>query len=270
MPRKKFFKDKTVVITGSSRGIGRATAYAFAEEGAFVVLNGRNTKRLEQTRIAMENKGHKVYAISGDVTSPEESRNLIEESHARTGRIDILVNNAGTIMRAGFEEIKPEVFRKVIDGNILGSAYPSMFALPFLKESGGSVFFISSLAGLHGLPSASAYSAAKMALTGLVESIRIELEGTGVHVGIIYVGFTENDPEKRVLSADGSLIRINPPRQSPQKKVARSIMKCVKKRKYKSALSIPGKLARTGFRLAPGLADFLLKFSYKNFRKLYE
>ena len=270
MRRKKYFQDKIVVITGSSRGIGRATAYVFAEEGALVVLNGRNIERLEQTRKEMENKGHKVLSIRGDVTSPGESRTLIEETIAGTGRIDVLINNAGTIMRAAFEEIKPEVFRKVIDGNILGSAYPSMFALPYLKQSGGSVFFISSLAGLHGLPSASAYSAAKMALTGLVESIRTELAGTGVHAGIIYVGFTENDPDKRVLSADGSLIRINPPRQSPQKKVARSIMKCVKKKKYKSALSISGKFARTGFRLAPGLADFLLKFSYKNFRKLYE
>jgi NAD(P)-dependent dehydrogenase (short-subunit alcohol dehydrogenase family) len=270
MPRDRYFENKIVIITGSSRGIGRATAYAMAEAGAKVVLNGRNTERLELTRRAMEDRGLKVLSISGDVTSPEESRNLIEETLALTGRIDVLINNAGTIMRAGFEEVKPEVFRKVIEGNILGSAYPSIFAIPHLKKSGGSMFFISSLAGLHGLPSASAYSAAKMALTGLVESIRIELAGTGVHTGIIYVGFTENDPDKRVLSADGSLIRIDPHFQSPQKKVARSIMKCVEKRKYKAALSMPGKLARTGFRLAPGLADFLLKFSYKNFRNLYK
>ncbi|HEB33410.1 MAG TPA: SDR family oxidoreductase [Spirochaetes bacterium] len=269
MRGSKFFNKKVVIITGSSRGLGRATAYALAEAGALIVLNGRNIERLEQTRKEMKKKGHQVLSIPGDVTSPEDSRNLIEKARAQTGRIDVLINNAGTIMRAGFEEIKPDIFRKVIEGNILGSAYPSMFALPHLKQTGGSVFFISSLAGLHGMPAASAYSAAKMALTGLVESIRIELTGTGVHAGIIYVGFVENDPDKRVYSADGSLIQVDPPFQSPQKKVARSIMKCIAKKKYKTALSIPGKLARTGFRLAPGLADFLLKFSYKNIPKFY-
>ena len=137
MRDSKFFAKKVVIITGSSRGIGRATAYALAEAGALIVLNGRNIEKLEQTRIEMEKKGHEVLSIPGDVTSPADSRNLIEKARIQTGRIDILINNAGTIMRAGFEEIKPDIFRKVIEGNTLKRQVEVYFLFRALRGSTG-------------------------------------------------------------------------------------------------------------------------------------
>lgn len=265
----RFFENKVAVITGSSRGIGRATAYALAEAGASVVLNGRNTGRLEETRKKMAAEGHTVIAVPGDITSPEESRNLIEKACTKFGRIDILINNAGTIIRGKFEDIQTDILRRVIEGNLLGPAFTSRFALPYLKKTAGSLIFISSIAGLRGLPMASPYSAAKMGLTGLAESLRIELTGSRMHVGIIYVSFTKNDPDKMVLSADGSLIPVKPSFQIPQEKVARLILKSIKKKKFKTVLTLLGKLTRLILLLFPGLVDFLLKFTYTRMRKLY-
>jgi NAD(P)-dependent dehydrogenase (short-subunit alcohol dehydrogenase family) len=267
---KKDFLDRVVLITGSSRGIGRATAFEVAERGATVVLNGRNSDRLEETREQMEKRGYTVLAIQGDVSSASDSENLVETTRESLGRIDILINNAGSIMRGRFEDILPEVFRKVIEVNILGSVYPAMFALPYLKESKGSIVFISSLAGLRGLPMASPYCASKMSLTGLAESLKTELSGTGVHVGVIYVSFTENDPDKLVLSADGSYVSVAPHFQTSQARTARLIVRSIKKRKFKSVLTLLGKILVIFHWGAPWLVDILLDFSQKKMKKLYQ
>jgi NAD(P)-dependent dehydrogenase (short-subunit alcohol dehydrogenase family) len=261
--REQTFKDKVAIVTGSSRGIGRATAYRLARRGAVVVLNGRNTIRLENTRKEMEKKGYTVFGIAGDVTLIKDSKNLIEKTIERFGTIDILINNAGIVSRGKFEDIKPDVFRKVVEGNLLGSVYTTMFALPYLKETGGSLVFISSLAALRGFPIASPYSAAKMGLTALAESLRIELAGTGIHVCIIYVGFTENDPEKRVLAADGSMIKVDTPFRVSQEKTANWIVQSIVKKKFKAVLTPLGKLSSLAQRLAPWLVDFTLKYSFK-------
>jgi NAD(P)-dependent dehydrogenase (short-subunit alcohol dehydrogenase family) len=255
--REQTFKDKVAIVTGSSRGIGRATAYRLARRGAVVVLNGRNTIRLENTRKEMEKKGYTVFGIAGDVTLIKDSKNLIEKTIERFGTIDILINNAGIVSRGKFEDIKPDVFRKVVEGNLLGSVYTTMFALPYLKETGGSLVFISSLAALRGF------------LTALAESLRIELAGTGIHVCIIYVGFTENDPEKRVLAADGSMIKVDTPFRVSQEKTANWIVQSIVKKKFKAVLTPLGKLSSLAQRLAPWLVDFTLKYSFKKMERLY-
>jgi NAD(P)-dependent dehydrogenase (short-subunit alcohol dehydrogenase family) len=263
------FKDKVVIVTGSSRGIGRATAQRLACSGAAVVLNGRNTTKLENTRIDMEKKGYTVFGIPGDVTSIKESKNLIEKTIERFGTIDVLINNAGIVSRGKFEDLKPDVFRKVVEGNLLGSVYTTMFALPYLKRTEGSIVFISSLAALRGFPIASPYSASKMGLTALAESLRIELAETGIHVCIIYVGFTENDPEKRVLSADGTMIHVDTPFRVPQEKTADWIVQSIVKKKFKAVLTPLGKLSSLAQRLAPRLVELTLKYSYKKMERLY-
>jgi NAD(P)-dependent dehydrogenase (short-subunit alcohol dehydrogenase family) len=259
-----------VIITGSSRGIGRATASAFAEEGAVVVLNGRNRERLEETRKGLEQKGHRVFAVPGDVTSHEQCSRIVEETVRAFGRIDVLINNAGIIMRGAFEDIQPSVFQRVVQINLLGSVYPSMAALPFLRETRGSLVFISSIAGLRGFPMSSPYSAAKMALTALAESLKVELHGSGVHVGVVYVSFTENDPDKTVLAADGSTTTVAPSLQVPQWRTARGIMNNVSKRRFRTLLTPIGKLAGFIQWAFPRFGDRLLVFSLRRMKKLYE
>jgi NAD(P)-dependent dehydrogenase (short-subunit alcohol dehydrogenase family) len=266
---KKHFRDKVVIITGSSRGIGRATALELARHGATVVLNGRNRERLEHARGSMEEAGYRVLAVAGDVTSAEESERIIDKTVKAFGRIDVLINNAGIIMRGAFEDIQPDVFKRVIEVNILGSVYPTMAALPYLRETRGSVIYISSVAGLRGFPMASPYSASKMALTGLAESLKVELAGSGVHVGVVYVSFTENDPDKKVLAGDGSMITVAPSMQVPQARTARGIVRSIARRRFRSLLTPIGKIAGLIQRVAPRFGNWLLVFSLRKMGKLY-
>ena len=171
-------------------------------------------------------------------------------------------------MRGNFSHLQPEVFKKIVDVNFLGTVYASLYALPYLMRAMGSLVFISSLSGLTGLPESSAYCASKMALTGLAESLRLDLAGTGIHIGIIYIGFAQNDPEKRVLSADGTLISINRPYHITQKEVAQSIARMLKKRKYKVVLTPLGKIINIQKRTLPWLVQRELLFFKRRAKKM--
>jgi short-subunit dehydrogenase len=268
-----FFQNKTVIITGSGMGIGKAVAFALGKQGANVVLNGRNAERLEKTYQELLQKKYAVMAIRADVTVPDDCDRLIQKTVEVYGKIDVLINNAGVSMSEQFENLQPDVFDCVIKSNIHGAAYPTMKALPFLKKTKGSVIFISSAAGMIGLPTASAYSAGKMALTALAQSLKIELAETGVHVGIVHVGFTRNDDEKRVLNARGELIRVaeRPPHwQQTQQQVAGAILRTIQKRKFKVTLSFIGKLNAFMARFFPGLVMRIIATSQKRMRNMYK
>jgi short-subunit dehydrogenase len=266
--KKVIFKNKVAVITGSSRGIGRETAYAFAEKGVKIVLNGRNIDRLNQTQMEMNARNMDAISIPGDVSSSRDCKRLIEKTIDHFGRIDFLINNAGLSMRGNFLNLQPEVFKKVIDVNILGAVYTSLYAIPHLRKSMGSLLFISSLSGIIGLPESSAYCASKMALTGLTESLRFDLAGTGIHIGIIYIGFVQNDPEKKVLTADGTMKPINRPYHITQKEVAHSIIRMLQKRKYKVVLTPLGKIVNIQKRMLPLLVERELVFFKKRAKKM--
>jgi NAD(P)-dependent dehydrogenase (short-subunit alcohol dehydrogenase family) len=229
------FDGRVGVITGSSRGIGRALARALAERGMTVVLNGRDPETLARTERALLEAGCRVLAVPGDVAALEDCRRLIDTAVSRCGRLDLLVNNAGLSARGKFEDSDPGVFRRLTDVNILGAVNTTWCALPHLRRSRGQVIFVSSLAGLVGLPGGAAYSATKMGLTALAESLRVELAGSGVHVGIIYPGFTENEEEKRILSPEGSWIPIADPFpvQHRREEVVRHFVTMIEKRRFK-------------------------------------
>ncbi|GAB1455695.1 hypothetical protein MASR2M48_10020 [Spirochaetota bacterium] len=162
-------------------------------------------------------------------------------------------------MRGTLEDTDTSVIRAMIDINFLGAAYVSKFTIPLLKESKGSVVFISSLSALHGLPKIGPYGASKLALKGLSESLRTELHPFGIHVGIVHVGFTENDPDKRVYSQDGTLSTMGTRKNSQsQKQAAHHIVKNVLRRKRESTLTTIGHLATFVYRFFPGLSDWAI------------
>lgn len=247
-------------------GIGKTLAYELCKQGAQVVLNSRNAARLSITFKEFMEQKFNVIPIVADVTRDAECKDLIKKTLEVYGKIDVLVNNAGMSMNENFENLLPEVFDKIIQSNIHGSAFPTLNALPYLKQSKGSIIFISSAAGMVGLPTASAYSAGKMALTALAQSLKVELTGTGVHVGIVHVGFTVNDNSKRVYNATGELIPVaERPRylQQTQVQVARAIMNTIQKRKFKVVLSLVGKLNAVIGALMPWLVLHILQVSQK-------
>jgi dihydroflavonol-4-reductase len=255
LPYTEKFRGKVAVVTGGSRGVGFATARALALRGAKVVIGARGEARLEDSRARLERLGGEVLAVPGDVGYWDDAQKLIGAAIERFGRLDILVNNAGVSMRGRFDELAPAVSAQVVQTNLLGCIYPTQAAIAELKKTKGQVVFISSIGGLFGLPVASIYSATKKALTGLAESLRIELAPLGLHVGVVYLGFTEHDPEKRILAADGSAVLPDRPAHHTQAGAADQIVDLLVKRKSYIVMTPIGKLGAAIYRLSPTLVE---------------
>lgn len=251
-------QGRTALITGSSRGIGRETARQLAALGCRVVLNGRDSASLERTREEILRAGGAVEALGGDVCQAEICRELVGQVVERFGGLDILVNNVGVSMRGPFESLSPGVIQTVVQTNLLGCLYPTLYALPELRRRRGSLLFISSLAGLLGLPGVSVYSMSKMALTALAQALRTELTGCHVHVGVVYVGLTETDAEKRVLAADGTWVPIRRPYHQTQGAVAARIVEVIRRRRRVTVLTVRGRLLALLSRLVPRLVEWVL------------
>jgi NAD(P)-dependent dehydrogenase (short-subunit alcohol dehydrogenase family) len=255
--KKDYFKDKVVLITGSSQGIGKSLAFQLAGRGAKVALNGRNPTKLEKAWSEANEKNFEVFQVQGDVSNYENCQRIVAQVVSHFGQLDILVNNAGmSTSLARVENFHPEAPRKVMEINYLSAFYMTQHALPHLKKTKGSVLFVSSLVGLQGMPDAAPYSASKMALTALAESLRIELVQSGVSVGIAYVGFVENEPGKVVLSSKGGLEPKTIPggfKLAPIEQVAQKIIWMLEQRRFRSVFSFVGKLMIFLKSLFPGL-----------------
>ncbi len=262
-------RGKVALVTGSGRGIGRETAALLLSRGYAVMLNGRDAEALERARAALASGGGAVDAAPGDVADPQACREVLGQAMRRFGRLDVLINNAGVSCRGRFAELHPEVIRRVIGTNLLGALYMSRAAMEEIARRRGSILFVSSLAGLHGLPGVSVYSVAKGALTPLAQSLRAELAGSGVHVGVVYVGFTENDRDKRVLAADGSPVALSRPYHHTRAQAAAGIVGALEARRFTVALTVQGKAFRLLDRLAAPLVQRLLAAAERRAGRFY-
>lgn len=267
MQEKSLF-GKTAIITGSSKGIGREIARLLGLAGCRMVITARDQDQLKDTANRLYAEGIQVLSIAGDVRNVADCQKIINQALHSYGRLDILVNNAGMSMRGTVEQTEIEVFRTLMEINFIGSVTMTKLALPHIKETAGSIVFISSVAGLKGLPAVAPYSASKMALNSFFESLRSE-NINGVHFGIIYPGITENDPNKRMYSASGETISFLPRKvQSTQQDVAEAVLRLIRHRKRQIVMTPLGKLARFAYLLFPGSTEFLLSKFARN-TKLY-
>ena len=200
----KDFKNKVVIVTGASSGIGEAMAREFAAQGARVVLGARSVQKLQLIAGDIRSRGGQAAYCGVDVTDVGECRELIDTAVREFGGIDVLVCNAGLSMRAIFDDVDLEVLHRLMDVNFWGTVNCCKFALPYLQQSHGSIVGISSVAGLHGLPGRTGYSASKYAMTGFLETLRIENLKKGLHVMIACPGFTASNVRFSALTADGT------------------------------------------------------------------
>ncbi|HUU03977.1 MAG TPA: SDR family oxidoreductase [Myxococcota bacterium] len=249
------FKDKVALISGASRGVGYAIAARLVGAGAKVVISARGRERLEDSGAKLRRDGGEVVSVAGDIGRLEDAQSMVDAAILNFGRLDILVNNAGVSMRGNFADLSDEVCSRVIATNLTGSINLSRLAIKHIIATRGSLSFISSIAGLFGLPGASIYCASKMALTGLSESLRLELIPKGVHVGVAYLGFTEHDSEKRILAADGSLVPPDRPAHNSQAQAAKHVVSMIARRKKQVVMSPVGNLGRFAHRLSPRLVE---------------
>lgn len=258
-----YFKGKVIIITGARQGIGKTLSLLLAVEGARLAINSRNAEKLTELKNTLNSKGCSVIDIPGDISDEQVCKNIADQTVKEFGRIDILINNAGVAGDGTVEEADPSIFRKQVEVNLLGSYYMTRYALPHIKSSQGSILFVSSLAGLFGLPAYSGYSASKMALTALAQSLKNELYGQNVHIAIAHVGFTENDASKKQYNAKGELTLL-PDRKVKRvtsEKTASLLMKQIRTRKFRSVHSFLGKAEFLVSKFFPGLIALIVRKS---------
>ncbi|MFT2008075.1 SDR family oxidoreductase [Pontibacter sp. 13R65] len=254
-------KDKVVLITGGTSGIGKACAFAFGRAGAKVAFSGRDEKRLQETAQELQAAGIETIAIKADVAVEQECERMVAETVAKFGKLDILINNAGISMRALFQDLDLDVIRKVMDINFWGTVYSTKFALPYIQAAKGSIIGISSIAGYRGLPARTGYSASKFAMHGFLETLRTELLHTGVHVLIACPGFTASNIRNSALAANGQQQGETPREEEKMmsaEEVAERILKATQQRKRDLVMTMQGKMAVWVNKLFPSLADKLV------------
>lgn len=253
------FKDRVVIITGASSGIGKAAANQFATYGAKIALVARNRERLEAVAQELSLKTE-VVAIECDVRSEEECKRMVERVLDTFHQIDILINNAGISMRALFNSVDLSVVREVMDINFWGTVNCTKWALPHILKQGGSIVGVISIAGYKGLPARTGYSASKFAIYGFLETLRIEHLKDKLHVMIFAPGFTSSNIRENALLADGTKQGETPRDESKMmsaQECAKHLIKGIRKRKAEVVLTPIGKLLVFLNKIAPRVVDRL-------------
>ncbi|MGG1574712.1 3-ketoacyl-ACP reductase [Fictibacillus sp. NRS-1165] len=218
---------KTALITGAGRGIGRATAIAFANEGIHVGLIGKNRSNLEKTAAELKKYGVKVSIAEADVTHGNAVDQAVKSIVEELNSIDILINSAGIAKFGGFLELSPEEWKNIVDVNLMGVYNVTRAVLPgMIERKAGDIINISSSAGQKGAPITSAYSASKFAVLGLTESLMLEVRKHNIRVSAltpstvatdlaIDTNLTDGNPEKVMQPEDMaefmvSQLKLNP------------------------------------------------------------
>lgn len=236
-------KDKVVIITGASSGIGLATATAFKDDGAHVIDASRHA------------------TPPCDVTKDDDVRQLVERTLAAHGRIDILINNAGAGLRVPFLDVKPEEARQLMELNFFGVVRCIEAVLPVMRRQGsGQIVNISSVIGVVATPRNSIYCASKFAVRALSDALRPELREAGIDVISVLPGYTDTPFFDTMIRYDGSP-RLSPVRGQPPEKVASAILKACRQRKNEIVLTAPGILGCWLQRFAPRIVEWSLRRS---------
>ncbi len=185
------FKDKRVLITGASRGIGRATAEAYLSVGARVAINGRSESSVSKA-LAELDAGDRVVAAPGDVAETNGCEALVKAAIDGLGGLDILINSAGIFSKISMEDSDEAFWDSTMDINVKGTYFCSRAALPALRESQGNIVNLASIAGLEGYTNVTVYCASKGAIVNLTRAMAMELAPT-VRVNCVCPGVIDTD-----------------------------------------------------------------------------
>jgi short-subunit dehydrogenase len=204
LTRSALLTDKVVLVTGASRGLGRAIALEFARRGAKLALAARSEDALDRTRREVESFGVEAIAPRADVTSDDDVTALVNETLARFGRIDVVVNNAG-IARVGAADVASFAgdVNAILGASFFGMVGVTQAVLPaFRRQGSGAIVNLSSVMGRKAFARFGAYAVAMHAVSAFSDSLRQEVRGTGIHVMTVYPALTESDLLRDVSPAD--------------------------------------------------------------------
>ena len=242
------------MITGASRGIGRATAKRFAERGASVVLAARSEGALLEAA-ECEALGGEALAVPTDVAEWGSVEELVRRAVERFGRIDVWVNNAVLATVGRLEEVPPEANRRVVEANLLGYVHGAQAALPRFREQGSGVLInMSSGFGLVGAPYAGAYTATKFAQRGLSQTLRGELRGSGVHVCTVMPGGVDTPAYRLAANYSGRAMGFDGFLASPES-IARVVVRCAERPRPEVIVGNSVRTLRLAHALAPRIVE---------------
>lgn len=228
------FQSKVVWITGASSGIGEALAYEFAKQGATLLLSARRIDELERVKTNCSNSD-KHYVLPFDLLNTEDVPTYAQQMIERFGRIDILINNGGVSQRATALDTSIALNRQIMEVNFFSAVAMTKAVLPYMiKQGGGHIVVMSSIAGKFGFFLRSAYSAAKHALHGYFESLRMEVESENINVTIVCPGKIRTDVSRNAITATGGKhAQMDPSQDAGMDPVlcAKHILNAVKEKK---------------------------------------
>ena len=261
-------KEKVILITGASQGIGEAAARSAAARGARTVCIARDEIQLKRVRDEiLKETGKEVFIFPADITVKESREHMMEKIQNEFGRLDVLVNNVGITSHGRFDATDFSVMRSVMEINFFAMAEVTAAALPLLKNTPGKkiILFVSTPSGLHGIPGRFAYSASKAAGNMLMETLRIELKKDNIHTCIICPGYTKTGLRTGGLSSDGT--RLDKEQAGGAKSpamVAEKLMQCIEKEKRIAFTDFNGRAVYWLRTLAPSLLEYFITKKLKN------
>ena len=254
-------RDSVVVITGASSGIGRATARAFAKQGAAVVLAARRGEALEEAALECTAAGGQALAVPTDVSDAEAVQELGRRAMAEFGRIDVWVNNAAVTAFAPLEEIPLEDFRRILDVNVMGYVHGARTALPYFRAQGQGVLVnVSSIVASVPQPYTHAYSMSKAAIRALSASLRQELrlEGAqGIRVCTVMPATIDTPFFDHTANYTGRKVKAMPPVYTPER-VARTIVKLARRPRREAVVGPMGRNLVLQSKVAPGQVERMM------------
>lgn len=196
-------KDKVVIITGASSGMGEAAAKHLSALGATVVLGARRADRIEKLASEINNGSGKALAVTADVTHPEQVKNLVNTTVQKFGRVDVIINNAGVMPLSLVESLKIEEWNTMIDVNIKGVLNGIAAVLPHMKaQKSGQIINTASVAGHKIFSGSAVYSATKFAVRALTEGVRMEVKPYNIRTTIVCPGAVKTELLEQITDAD--------------------------------------------------------------------
>jgi short-subunit dehydrogenase len=250
-------EGKRVIITGASSGIGRALATALGRRGAVLTLAARREARLGEVVREVADRcpdAPPPVAVRCDVSNRVEVTALVGGTVERLGGVDVLINDAGISVFGEEARTSVDDYRDVMEVNFFGALHAMREVLPFMRRQGsGLIVNVSSVAGLHGVPYLAAYCASKAALVAVSQSLRAELDGTGVRVMVVYPGYTATEIFEREKKVGGA---VRPPAEyAPAGEVAEAIARGIERGVGDLYLTVRGRLLSALRGVAPPIVD---------------
>ena len=239
------FESKTVIVTGASKGIGRAVALEFARLGANLVLAARSGDLLAEVERDLENYPGQRLCVPTDVSMRDQVEAMVEKAVAAFGRVDVLVNNAGIGFSGRIANVDPDQIGLVFATNVMGPVYAIHAVVPVMRrQGGGTIVNVSSPMARMPFPTAGPYSASKAALDALTAALQVELEKDHIRIILVYPGFTQTEFFKSAVREEGTPVPVHAQiRGEPPERIARRITAGVLRGRtmvwYNAAASLP-------------------------------